>query len=48
MKILCKYENQGITINQILIGDGLIKNEKTFKSLLIPLEGLIYLSKIEF
>lgn len=38
LNILCKYKNQGITVNQMLINECLLQNEKRFKSNMIPIE----------
>ena len=39
LNVLCKYKNQGITVNQILINEALLQNETRFKNILITIEG---------
>ena len=38
LNILCKYKNQGITVNQMLINESLLQNEIRFKNIMIPIE----------
>lgn len=45
LNILCKYKNQGITVNQMLINECLLQNEKRFKSNMIPIEVYVFFQK---
>lgn len=38
LNIICKYKNHGITVNQMLINECLLRNPERLKSVLIPIE----------
>lgn len=38
LNTLCKYKNQGIIVNQMLINECLFQNEKRFNNIMIPIE----------
>ena len=38
LNILCKYKNEGITVNQMMINERLLQNERRSKSIMIPIE----------
>lgn len=46
LNTLCKYKNQGITVNQILINEALLQNKKYYKNILITIEGYEFVLKL--